>query len=97
MGFCVIIIRSILYLILAMCALRIYWLEPAAEDSLLGQIKIPAARISVGYLSNPRERELLGQESYQEKLADGILAALAKSCEELGDLRSVRAGEAYVR
>lgn len=76
---------------------RALGLEPAAEDSLLGQIKIPAARISVGYLSNPRERELLGQESYQEKLADGILAALAKSCEELGDLRSVRAGEADVR
>lgn len=72
---------------------RALGLEPAESDSLLGHTKIPAALLSVGYLSNSRERELLGQETYQEKLAEGILKALDKACRELEDLRKVGAVE----
>lgn len=64
---------------------RALGLEAAERGSLLGQLKMPAALLSVGYLSNSKERELLEQESYQEKLAEGILTALDKACRELGD------------
>lgn len=72
---------------------RALGLEPAERDSLLGHMEIPAALLSVGYLSNSQERELLGQESYQEKLAEGILAALTKACRELEHMRAVRTAE----
>ncbi len=72
---------------------RALGLKPAERDSILGQMEIPAALLSVGYLSNPQEGELLGQESYQEKLAEGILTALAKACGELEYRRAVRTAE----
>lgn len=72
---------------------RALGLEPAERDSLLGRLEIPAAMLSVGYLSNSRERNLLGQESYQEKLAEGILKALNKACQELEYMRAVRTAE----
>lgn len=72
---------------------RALGLEPAEGDSLLGHMEIPAALLSVGYLTNSQERELLGQEGYQEKLAEGVLAALAKACRELEDARALRAAE----
>lgn len=72
---------------------RALGLEPAETDSLLGYMEIPAALLSVGYLSNPQERELLEQESYQEKLAEGILAALDRACLELENVRAVRTAE----
>lgn len=65
-------------------------LVPAESDSLLKQITIPAVKLSVGYLSNPKEQVLLGQESYQEKLAEGILTALKKVCQELEELEKER-------
>lgn len=72
---------------------RALGLEPAERGSLLEHMEIPAAQLSVGYLSNPQEKELLAQESYQEKLAEGILTALAKACRELEHVRAVRAAE----
>lgn len=53
------------------------------EESILKQIKIPAAELSLGYFSNITERELLGQESYREKLATGVMHAITKACESL--------------
>lgn len=72
---------------------RALGLEPAERGSLLEHMEIPAAQLSVGYLSNLQEKELLAQESYQEKLAEGILTALAKACRELEHVRAVRAAE----
>lgn len=72
---------------------RALGLEAAENDSLLGYLKIPAAQLSVGYLSNSRERKLLGQDNYQEKLAEGILKALDKACRELEYIRAVRTAE----
>ena len=46
-------------------------------------MKIPAAEISLGFLSNPKEAYLLGQESYQEKLAAGFISAISKAVEKL--------------
>lgn len=62
---------------------RALGLTAAAEDSILKQLTLPAAEISVGWLSNPQEAYLLQEEAYQEKLADGILAAIGEAVEEL--------------
>ncbi len=72
---------------------RALGLVPAGGDSLLGSMRIPAAQLSVGYVTNDRERELLGRAEYQQRLAEGILAALARACEELGDVRADRLAE----
>ena len=48
------------------------------EDSILNQIKVPAAEIVIGYFTNDTERELLGQAVYREKLAAGIINAITK-------------------
>ena len=53
-------------------------LFPAEEDDILWQLKIPAARISLGYVTNSSERQLLEQESYQKKLAEGIAEAISE-------------------
>ena len=66
---------------------RALGLIPADEDSILAQIQIPAAQVSVGFLSNEQERGLLQQEVYQEKLAGGILDAIEESCERIARLR----------
>ncbi len=53
-------------------------LIPAEEGSILWDIQIPAAEISVGYLSNEKERNLLSQEEYQKKLAEGLANAISE-------------------
>lgn len=58
---------------------RAVGLEKAGEESILRSLRMPAAEISLGYLSNPQEEYLLGQESYQEKLADGIVNAIEEA------------------
>lgn len=62
---------------------RAVGLKAAGEESILRLLKIPAAEISIGFLSNPKEEYLLGQESYQEKLAAGFVSALSKAVEIL--------------
>lgn len=62
---------------------RAVGLKAAEEDSLLKHLKMPAAEISLGFLSNPKEEYLLGQESYQEKLAEGFVSAVSKTVETL--------------
>ena len=57
---------------------RAIGLFPAEEDDILWQLKIPAARISLGYVTNSSERQLLEQESYQKKLAEGIAEAISE-------------------
>lgn len=52
------------------------------QGSILDEITIPAAQLSLGYLSNPEENRLLQQESYQQRLAEGIADAISKICEE---------------
>ncbi len=55
---------------------RALGLIAAGEDNILQQLKIPAARLSLGYMTNVREQSLLKQESYQKKLAEGIENAI---------------------
>mgnify|MGYP002516845108 FL=1 len=57
---------------------RAIGLFPAVGDDVLWQLKIPAARISLGYVTNSSERQLLEQESYQKKLAEGIAEAISE-------------------
>lgn len=58
-------------------------LYPAEEDSILKLMRIPATEISLGFSSNAQEAYLLGQESYQEKIAVGIVNALLQTNEQL--------------
>ncbi|MCM1213046.1 MAG: N-acetylmuramoyl-L-alanine amidase [Lachnospiraceae bacterium] len=60
-------------------------LMPAEEDSILKEIGVPAVRLSVGYLSNDKERNLLQQEAYLEKVSEGIINAIEESCQRLED------------
>ncbi|MCM1024815.1 MAG: N-acetylmuramoyl-L-alanine amidase [Roseburia sp.] len=62
---------------------RAVGLNRAGEGSILKELRIPAAEVSLGYLSNPQEKYLLEQEAYQEKLADGILGAVSEAVERL--------------
>lgn len=62
---------------------RAVGLKTAEEESILRLLKMPAAEISIGFLSNPQEEYLLGQESYQEKLAAGFVSAISKAVETL--------------
>lgn len=45
---------------------------------LLKALKIPNALIEVGFLSNPREAELLAEEGYQKKVAAAIYTGLLR-------------------
>ena len=47
------------------------------------EINIPAAQLSAGYLSNGEERDLLRQEAYLEKVAEGVIDAIEEACERL--------------
>ena len=55
---------------------RAVGLFPATEEDVLWEIAIPSARISLGYVTNTAERQLLIQEDYQKKLAQGIAEAI---------------------
>lgn len=56
-------------------------LEIADGESVLRLVNAPAAEVSLGFLSNPREEYLLGQSDYQERLATGVLSAIAEAVE----------------
>lgn len=52
----------------------------AEEDSVLKTLRTRGVRVAVGYLSNPKEEALLSRESYQEKLAEGLVNAIEELC-----------------
>jgi N-acetylmuramoyl-L-alanine amidase len=54
-----------------------------SDDNFLEHLKIPAAQVSIGFLSNSEESQLLSQEAYQEKAAEGIVAAIQKAYDAL--------------
>ncbi len=45
---------------------------------LLKKTQVPGALVEVGFLSNPRERELLRDEGYQEKMAASIYKGILR-------------------
>lgn len=53
------------------------------EDMVLQRLTIPGALVKAGYLTHEREGELLTQEGYTQKVAEGIAAALQQAFEEL--------------
>ncbi|MCM1187415.1 MAG: N-acetylmuramoyl-L-alanine amidase [Lachnoclostridium sp.] len=59
---------------------RALGLFAADEDSILQDITTTGAQINVGYLTHPTEGELLGQEEYRNKLAQGIADAITEVC-----------------
>lgn len=70
-------------------ALGLYHME---EGSILKDLNLPAAQLSVGCLSNDKERALLKQDSYLEKIADGILKAIQESCQKLSEQQMEKTG-----
>lgn len=53
-------------------------------NAALLHLKIPAAAVQAGYLSNEREAALLQQDAYCEEIAEGISRAIEEAYEELG-------------
>lgn len=53
------------------------------QEDLLRQIKVPAARISLGSLRHEKEGKLLGEEQYRDKLAQGLSQAILEMHEAL--------------
>ncbi len=58
------------------CGNRATGLEAAGEDSVLQSLRIPAAGIDLGYMTNEQESALLFQNNYRVKLAKGIAEAI---------------------
>lgn len=56
--------------------------EAGAGEYTLRQATVPAAAISVGYITNPQEVILLGREDYADRIATGIYNAIVKIYEE---------------
>lgn len=56
--------------------------EAGGSEYALRQATVPAAAISVGYITNPQEVILLGREEYADKIATGIYNAIVKIYEE---------------
>ncbi|MBO6016229.1 MAG: N-acetylmuramoyl-L-alanine amidase [Lachnospiraceae bacterium] len=61
----------------------------AGEDEmeLLRYIMTPAACVKVGFLSNEKERGLLDEASYRDKIAEGLYQAVTSSLEQIGKQR----------
>ena len=55
------------------------------EDAVLQRLTIPGALVKAGYLTHEREGDLLTQEGYVRKIAEGIVAALQQAYELQGD------------
>lgn len=53
------------------------------EDPVLLRLTVPGALLKAGYLTHEREGELLTQEGYTEKIAEGIVEALQQAFLEL--------------
>jgi len=49
---------------------------------VLRDTTMPAAMVEVGFLSNPREAQLLSQEGYQKRVAAAIFSGLLRYCRE---------------
>ncbi|MBR1691279.1 MAG: N-acetylmuramoyl-L-alanine amidase [Lachnospiraceae bacterium] len=54
------------------------------RSELLKYAMMPAAYVEIGYLSNDEERQLLEQDEYREKIAEGLFDAMMSSYEMLG-------------
>jgi N-acetylmuramoyl-L-alanine amidase len=52
--------------------------KPIRDVFLLEQLKIPAALVEGGFLSNPKEAQLLGTEKYQKKIAASIYRGILR-------------------
>lgn len=58
------------------CGNRAIGLKRAEKDSILQKLRIPAAGVDLGNLTNEQESALLAQEGYREQLAQGIAEAI---------------------
>lgn len=54
-------------------------LQPAEGVGLLSLLKISGAQVNLGFVTNSQEAALLQQESYQQKLAQGIAEAILEA------------------
>lgn len=62
---------------------RALGLFPVSEEHVLSLIAVPAAQVSVGCVGNERERKLLAQEAYLDKLTKGLQSAILELHEQL--------------
>jgi N-acetylmuramoyl-L-alanine amidase len=52
--------------------------EKEGDFYLLAQAKVPAAMVEVGFLSNPREAQLLGEPAYRDRVATAIFHGVVR-------------------
>ncbi len=58
-------------------------IKESEENSLLSKLYIPAAEISIGYVSNEQEQQLLNDEQYINKISLGIYNGIIASLEAI--------------
>lgn len=56
-----------------------------SDTYILKQVKKPIVNVELGFLSNPKEEELLQDSAYQDKLAWAIYAGTVRYLHEYGD------------
>lgn len=59
--------------------------EKEADFYLLARVKVPAAVVEVGFLSNPREAQLLSDPAYRDRVADAVFQGVVKYLVERGE------------
>ena len=64
---------------------RALGLVEAEDDSILSLLKVPAAQLSVGYLTNTQERTLLKDPAYLDKIAEGIVSAILEAFAQIAE------------
>ncbi len=64
---------------------RAVGIEEAPEGSVLYDINVPAAYITLGNSDNSRENELMTDDSYRERLAKGLYKAVLEAAGKIGE------------
>mgnify|MGYP000356771023 CR=1 FL=1 len=54
------------------------WVSDQVDQYILEQARVPIVNVEVGFLSNPREEQLLNTEAYQRRLAWAIFLGTAR-------------------
>ena len=63
---------------------KVLGIEDDLQQEQEQSIPVPAAYLIAGYRTNPQEYELLCEEQYQQRIAQGIFNAVAEAYEKMG-------------
>lgn len=57
--------------------------DASGKYPLLSMVSVPAVSVEMGYLTNKQEAELLGKDSYQQKIASGLFKGIQEAKKEM--------------